>query len=89
MFDITFILEPVGMFCGMIGAIFISVVDLKYRMIGYLIWVISNFAWIIYALIVGDIWIGLQFLFYLGTTGFGIYNIVKYKRKIKEENVVN
>jgi len=82
MIDVAAFLEPVGMLCGMFGAIFISFVDLKRRMIGYVVWVISNVAWITYAIIINDIWIGLQFAFYLGTTGFGIYNIIKYNRKM-------
>ena len=41
MIDVAAFLEPVGMLCGMFGAIFISFVDLKRRMIGYVVWVIS------------------------------------------------
>jgi len=87
MVDVISILEPIGMICGMVGAIFISFVDLKYRFIGYIIWVFSNVAWITYALIIGDIWICLQFAFYFCTTGFGIYNIVKYKKKYSRKDI--
>jgi len=87
MFDITSILEPIGMICGMIGAIFISFVDLKRRMIGYGLWIGSNLAWIAYAIVIGDIWIFIQFLFYFGTTAFGIYNILKFKKKYAGKDI--
>ena len=81
MFNFVSFLEPIGMFCGMLGAIFISFVDLKRRMIGYVVWIVSNVAWVTYAIIISDVWLCLQFVFYFGTTSFGIYNIVKFKKK--------
>jgi len=65
-------LEAIGLACGVVGAVFVSCPYDRQRAIGFGIWIIGDLAWLSVGVELADVFICLQFAFYLLTALFGL-----------------
>jgi uncharacterized membrane protein YuzA (DUF378 family) len=66
--------EIIGTITGLAGAALVAFNDRRLRLAGFSIWLVSNGAWIGYALLISAHWMLGMFSFYLVTTVLGIFN---------------
>jgi len=67
-------LSFLGMVLSIGGAVFTSGEKNQERKTGFVLWVVSNFLWVIIALSMQNIWMMLMYIFFFATSVRGIYS---------------
>jgi hypothetical protein len=70
----TTILEIIGTITGLAGALLVAFNQRQLRLAGFSIWLVSNAAWISYAVMVEAYWMLTMFACYMGTSVLGLVN---------------
>jgi hypothetical protein len=68
------LLQGLGLACGLGGAVYVASCDRGDRRFGFLLWIISDLAWLGAGICLASVFLFVQFGFYLFTAAMGLRN---------------